>query len=731
MKGSQVDIFAIGGSMDRDSAQQYVIRIAGTGGLEVVTAGLQIKSNGILSTMIGAGAVLAAHVGFDSGDVPDVSTFGGPNIDDSLNTAYNDIQLRLKRDGTTPMTGDLNMNGFKVSGMLDGTASQDGVTLQQMQNYVSLGMRWLYPCAYAGPGVVPPTYGCLLANGKVRASQTVKMNSLPINNDTITFDGAVITFVATPGGPNTCAIVGGSISSTMTNLVNAINTATNIVTSKSVALSTVAFAIREDTAGSVVHIVWYGDDSVPTTANNLPCATIAAGISFENVDPITSGGRFYGAYDSVIDGGTVQGRRDNGVYMYDVDVKDWTLIFANPGSDFFTSASADSGGTKVAGLNGNLFVKGGTGINTVASTASGPDPTPGVRLTINHGDIGTDVLQYHSEESIRLNTQYADIGTAVGDHQNDFNALAAALLGDAKRTALRNVLVNGSFILDPADPGAAGHSFVGGSTPATDLQCMPGWAIRDNGNAGNTATVTLKTPAGTYPTGGVAIGTYCSEVDVTALGGSVAQVFFYQPIVGSDQFKGKRVTFRASVFAPSSNTPRLFIEDSTMVTPVYGLPHSGSAAQYEDLYINTTIAANATWVRVGVRFDQTGVHYVDAGNCVFGANYTSMVFTPRPEIEDIQLVSSMYQTIQWSQHVWVAGSLGGEHTLTFGASLMRLPVSGDLTINATTDPPGDTLVTLDAASLTRHGCHFDLSSAITYLVNDVLKGDLTVDVRPK
>lgn len=728
LKGSQVDIFALGGSMDRDSTEQYLLRLAVSGGLEVVTNGLQVKSNGILSSMIAAGAILGPHVGFNSNDIPDASTFGGPKIKDSLNTAYNDITARLRRDGTAPMTGNLNMGGNRITAMADGTGITDAVTLQQMQNYVALGMRWLYPCAYAGVGVVPPAYGCLLAGGKVRASQSIKMTAVPANNNTITFDGALITF-STTAGPNKCVIVGGDIPSTVNNLVNAINSCTSPVTSLGVALNTVAYAIREETAGTVVHIVWRGHDGTPTTANGLPCATTAVGITFANTDPATSGGRFYGAYNSSQDGGTIQGRRDNGVYMYDADAGNWTLIFANPGSNFFTTASGDAGAGQVnAGLNGNLFIAGGTGINTVSAVSVTP---PGAKITINHGDLGVNTSQFHSEESIKLNTPYYQLGTGTSSHQNDFNAAVDAGIGDARDTALRNVLVNGSFIADPSDPSFAGHSFTGGT--GTALACMPGWAIRDDGTGGNLATVTLKTSGG----GGTVtprIGTYLAEVDVTALSGSVKVVYFYQRIIGGEQYKGQKVTFRASVYAPANTTPRLFVQDSTMASPAVGPAHTTTAG-WEDLYVNTTIGSTATWIRVGMATNpasptQTGTYCIDACSCVFGAQYTNMAFMPRPELEDIQLVHSLYQKIYWSQHVWNAGSPGGEVTLTFGTSMFYTPTAGDITINVTTDPPTDTVAALDAASLSEHGCHFNLSSVINYAANNVVKGNLIVDMRP-
>jgi len=733
-RGSQVDIFATGGSMDRDSTQQYLLRLAGSGGLQVGASGLEVKSNGILSSMITAGAILGTHVGFDSSDVPDSSSYGGvgQKIEDALNAAYTDVQLRLKRDGTSPMTGALNMNGFAISGMADGVSQTDAVTLQQMQTYVSLGMRWLYPCAYAGVGL---THGCLRVNGKVRASQTVHMSTtVGLVGKVISFDGATITFSSTPGA-NQCVVSPGSIPTTMNNLVNAINSCTNLVTSKGVALNTVAYAIREETTGTTLHVVWEGDDATPTNANGLPCATDATTmLAFENIDPVTSGGRFFGAYDSVMDGGTIQGRRDNGVYMYDVDQSDWTLIFANPGSDFFTSSSADSGGTIASGLNGNLAIRGGTGIDTVSASASSPDPTPGVRVTINHGDLGTNTSQFHAEESVRLNTLYSDVGTAVGDHQNDFNAATASLLGDARRTALQNVMVNGTFI---ADPVGSQHQFdPGGITyPATShtLACMPGWAIRDTAAAGgNVATVDLDTSGLPTPVR----GSNTAKIDVQALGGSVPAVMFYQPIVGGEQFKAQKVTFRADVYVAGGSTgAKLFIEDSTMASPAYGAPHSGASA-WETLYVNTTIAPTASWIRVGLYMDSTDVYNIDACNCVFGALYTSLQFMPKPEIEDYQLIASMYQDVNWWATLVNAGACGDYLTVPFGTSMISTPTI-TATPDAATYPGGITtmaaveVTTPAGRGTTRHGTTIELNvSAGAAVQGDTVGGSIVADARP-
>lgn len=57
------------------------------------------------------------------------------------NTPFEDVQAALNRpllrDGTAPMTGNLNANGNKITGMARGTADTDAVTFAQLGDYAT------------------------------------------------------------------------------------------------------------------------------------------------------------------------------------------------------------------------------------------------------------------------------------------------------------------------------------------------------------------------------------------------------------------------------------------------------------------------------------------------------------------------------------------------------------------------------------------------------------------
>ncbi|WP_062141775.1 hypothetical protein [Acetobacter cerevisiae] len=57
------------------------------------------------------------------------------------NTPFEDVQAALNRpllrDGTAPMTGNLNANGNKITGMAKGTADTDAVTFAQLGDYAT------------------------------------------------------------------------------------------------------------------------------------------------------------------------------------------------------------------------------------------------------------------------------------------------------------------------------------------------------------------------------------------------------------------------------------------------------------------------------------------------------------------------------------------------------------------------------------------------------------------
>lgn len=60
-----------------------------------------------------------------------------------VNTPFDDVQSMLSqvllRSGVAPMTGPLNMNGFKITGVPEATAPSDLVTLSQLQAAAPIG----------------------------------------------------------------------------------------------------------------------------------------------------------------------------------------------------------------------------------------------------------------------------------------------------------------------------------------------------------------------------------------------------------------------------------------------------------------------------------------------------------------------------------------------------------------------------------------------------------------
>ncbi|KFL90781.1 Microcystin-dependent protein-like [Acetobacter malorum] len=75
------------------------------------------------------------------------------------NTPLEDVQAALNRtllrDGSAPMTGTLNANGNKITGLADGTANGDVVTYGQLQKYLSLSATTLQ--TVSGPVAVKGT----------------------------------------------------------------------------------------------------------------------------------------------------------------------------------------------------------------------------------------------------------------------------------------------------------------------------------------------------------------------------------------------------------------------------------------------------------------------------------------------------------------------------------------------------------------------------------------------
>lgn len=92
-----------------------------------------------------------------------------------VNTPFDDVQSMLSqvllRSGVAPMTGPLNMNGFKATGAADGVVSTDLATVGQLQNASPIGSVVSYAGATApsqwlfcfGQAVSRTTYASLFS----------------------------------------------------------------------------------------------------------------------------------------------------------------------------------------------------------------------------------------------------------------------------------------------------------------------------------------------------------------------------------------------------------------------------------------------------------------------------------------------------------------------------------------------------------------------------------------
>ncbi len=711
LPGAMLDVLAANGGLTLDGNYRIKVFPDPAGGLDVGATGLFIKSNGIVSSMIGASQIIAAHVGFVDDDVPNTSTVAGISVKDALDTIDVALGDYLKHDGSIPMSGDLALAGFKVMGMGSGVAPNDAVTLQQLQDAVALGIRWRYPTAYAGVGAadgsLKPTY--------MRATQTVYLSANVVPPKVIVIAGATITFIAGPTvpGDNQCQ-VGGSVAVTAANLVAAINTATAMINPpNAIALGNAVYAIREMSGtGQTVHLVWLNDDApgrTPTDANDRVCTTTSPNVNFVNQD-ISGAFVFNGAYDTVIDGSTVQARYENAIYQLNLDVGDWELIFANPGSGFFGHVIGDGGGIQNAGADDTLYIEGdGTTIRTTSAFFLGP------KVTISHRDASAQVLPFHSEESIILNQGYPSVGTLIGNEQKDYNQAADVLLGDLKNASLQNILANGSFIYDPA-PGT--YVSVAGSS----IPCMPGWALRDLDGSGLNSAAVAWTVA-VVP--GPLVGPNYTEVDVTALGGAVKVMDLYQPILSPELYSGRKVSVRFAVHASSG--VQAFIKTSAGDT--LGTVHSGGGT-YEVLTVTTTLASPETVLEFGLRYTSVDTTYVDACTAIVGAGFTDLPFIAKDAVEDKHMIASMYQKIQWEHTVWVAGNNGGSLSIQFAAPFHRSIAAGDITPVLWTDPPGDTVVGFGSGWVNENGCTLSFTSVIGYAAYNTFVGDILVDARP-
>jgi len=108
-----------------------------------------------------------------------------------VNVPFDDIQSMLSqvllRSGVAPMTGPLNMNGFKVTGAADGIASSDLATVGQLQNAAPIGSVISYA------GLFPPAgwmlcYGQALSRTQYAALFAVIGDAFGSGNGSTTFN---------------------------------------------------------------------------------------------------------------------------------------------------------------------------------------------------------------------------------------------------------------------------------------------------------------------------------------------------------------------------------------------------------------------------------------------------------------------------------------------------------------------------------------------------------------
>lgn len=707
VRGTQLDAFPTGSGVKRTTTRQYELQVAPAGSLEIGGAGLDIKAGGVTSSKLAVSCVLGANVGFNDANVPNTSGVVGVSVRDALNTVNAGLGLYLKLDGTTPMTGNLNIANHRLIGLAAGTGPNDAVNLKQMQDAVALNIYWLHTCAYAGigtaNGALRPTF--------VRASQSVYISANPIPGNVISFDGASIQFTAGAPGPNQCQ-VGGSPAVTASNLVVAINNATALTGTHATQLQTAVYAIRElSGSGQTVHVVWKDDDKpgrTPTTANGLLCSTSATGISFLTKDPSTANGAFYGAYDVITGGAMAQARQENAIYQFNEDTANWDMTYANPGTGYFSKLTGDLGGTQLAGTDTNLLVEGDTrAIKTTSWFGGGP------RLTIEHKDASAEVLAYHSDTSIVLKTAYPEVGTLLNDKQDDFNGSVDVIVGNLKSSALRNALVNGAFIADPVV--GSPYAVAGASIP-----CMPGWAGR--GNGAGSASVDWDAVG---PAGGPYIGLYDAKLAVVAGAGTVD---FYQPILDPVMYSGKKIMFRAMVYGSVPAGARAYVKSSAGVILGTAL---GAAGSWQELTVSTTLANPESLIEVGIRFGVTGTYYVDACTCVMGAAFASIPFIAKEFIDDMRSIAALYQVIPWAAQVWANIGIGIPFDLgvSFTTRMCPNPLA---TVSAaiTSDPEGGSAIGI--LSSTEDGCVIRVTSAnpAGYPIIGSYLGTVTVDARP-
>jgi hypothetical protein len=225
----------------------------------------------------------------------------------------------------------------------------------------------------------------------------------------------------------------------------------------------------------------------------------------------------------------------------------------------------------------------------------------------------------------------------------------------------QNILVNGTFILDP-DPAAFSHSCGGGllvpppggwrpQAPTVVAQ-MPGWALSDwQAGFGNDSADAWCDVGGGPPA--PVIGPNMGVIYVNALdpGGGFD---FYQALHPSFQYKprarlyqGQKISFRCAVFANSPVSAFISHDGGTVV----GTVHPGDGA-WHVLYVQATVPDPSDYLAVGISLPAVDTVYIDACTCVAGVLDPALPFIAKPQADDLLAINSMLCSIQDENMLW-------------------------------------------------------------------------------
>jgi hypothetical protein len=197
-------------------------------------------------------------------------------------------------------------------------------------------------------------------------------------------------------------------------------------------------------------------------------------------------------------------------------------------------------------------------------------------------------------------------------------------LANALRKNAQNILVNGGF-----EVWQRGTSF---SNPAEGDFTADKWKATKNGSP--TVSVAQDTDEES--------GVYALKLDITVAAGSV-QFGVFQSLENYQEYKGKTITFSASLKTSTASAYRIRITDGISTT--YSDYHTGSGS-YETLSVTHTVSASATTVATGIgRFGAISVSscLVDSAMLVVGDNALS--FKPEDPAVELERCQRYYQKV--------------------------------------------------------------------------------------